>query len=112
MAVPKKRTSKSKTQLRKTKWREKALAEAQNAISTLRRDPILLTKLREAAGQDKMGKDNPIEGVRKKLKAFAAEAKEAKPPRGFGSQRRQVAIQAEVEKQQPPDDINNNKDNN
>jgi hypothetical protein len=33
MAVPKKRLSKSKTQLRKTKWREKALEQAKKAFA-------------------------------------------------------------------------------
>ena len=33
MAVPKKRLSKSKTQLRKTKWREKAIEQAKKAFA-------------------------------------------------------------------------------
>lgn len=33
MAVPKKRLSKSKTRLRKTKWREKAIAQAKKAYT-------------------------------------------------------------------------------
>ena len=33
MPVPKKRLSKSKTQLRKTKWREKALEQAKKAFA-------------------------------------------------------------------------------
>jgi ribosomal protein L32 len=33
MAVPKKRLSKSKTKLRKTKWKEKAMEQAKKAFS-------------------------------------------------------------------------------
>lgn len=140
MAVPKKRTSKSKTQLRKTKWREKALAAAQNVLSTtLLRDPLIIKKriaaerrvdaLRDAAraeakrlrkkGQNTKGPNHPKEAVKQQLKA-EAKAKAAKPlGRGFGSQRPQVAPskrsfeegpQADVKKQQSKD-LNNNDNN-
>lgn len=101
MAVPKKRVSKSKTQLRKTKWREKALVEAQSVISSLRRNSLLWAQLR---GEKLPNGQYPLmEGLRKQIKALTALAADSNQvsstssKRGFGSARRQQLL---LEKQQ------------
>lgn len=56
MAVPKKRTSKSKKNLRKTQWKLKASVEAQKALSKAK---IVLTKLLNKKSVETTETSNP-----------------------------------------------------
>lgn len=114
MAVPKKRVSKSKTQLRKTKWREKALAEAKDVISSLRRDTEISRLWSQLRGKQQPNGDYPLKegGVRELIKARAAEANQSSS-RGFGSERRQQLLveKEQLEKDQLSNEVSKDTDN-